>query len=803
MRSGLTARTRIAKVRPAGLSRLLGVHPFELHLTEPRGRGPVPDGAFVGSAGGAACGDLVRIAVCVRATARSTHVTFDAEGCGATLAAGSACVALVRGADACSTPRGSRRRRHRRGARRPVARKAPRRRPRRRRPAPRARARWPRSDIRLARPDAEPRPGRPQRRRRQRGRGASAARRTGHEVVAVTLKLWADQEGGRRAQLLLAAGRARPPARWPTRWASRTSRSTSRTASAATVVDDYLAEHAAGRTPNPCVRCNGLVRFDAMLALADRLGAAALATGHYARIADDGEGPLLARAADPAQGPDLHARRRCGPSCSGACASRSATSPSPRCARSRARPACRSPRSARARTSASWPAPAASASSPATRGVEDTPGRRRRHGGRVLGRHRGQHRFTVGQRKGLRRRRRRAAVRGLDGRRRQPRRRRAARRARHPHASPRAGHACCTATGSRVDRVKLRYRSEPVPLHACAGDEHRDPRSRTPVAGVAPGQTACLMDGDRVVGHGTIAGINLRCMPPRSSAEIRAAFLAVLRGARPPARAVGLADPRVLRPVGAAHDRGHAAASSRTSWARRSRRTRASPPARSASARPTSTRSATPPATSRSSRCSATSRSATTSRRARSSIAWELSTQVFGLDPEQIWITVFEGDPELGLGPDEEAIELLAGDRRARGAHRAAAALGELLAGRADRARAGPAPSSTSTAGPTSAAGRAARATTPSATSSTGTSCSCSTRCTRTARLEPLPEAQHRHRAWASSGWRRSSRTSPRSTRPTSSARWSSWASSCRAAATARTRSRPRRCACWPTTAAR
>ncbi len=38
--------------------------------------------------------------------------------------------------------------------------------------------------------------------------------------------------------------------------------------------------------------------------------------------------------------------------------------------------------------------------------------------------------------------------------------------------------------------------------------------------------------------------------------------------------------------------------------------------------------------------------------------AWELSTQVFGLDPEAIWITVFDGDRELGLGPDEEAIAL-------------------------------------------------------------------------------------------------------------------------------------------------
>src|SRR3954452_13212973 len=38
--------------------------------------------------------------------------------------------------------------------------------------------------------------------------------------------------------------------------------------------------------------------------------------------------------------------------------------------------------------------------------------------------------------------------------------------------------------------------------------------------------------------------------------------------------------------------------------------------------------------------------------------AWELSTQGFMLDPERIWVTVFGGDPDLGLGPDEEAIEV-------------------------------------------------------------------------------------------------------------------------------------------------
>ena len=69
----------------------------------------------------------------------------------------------------------------------------------------------------------------------------------------------------------------------------------------ADVVDDFLAGYAGGSTPNPCVRCNGLVRFDAMLDLARDLGSSRLATGHYARIADDGEGPLVRAGADPAK----------------------------------------------------------------------------------------------------------------------------------------------------------------------------------------------------------------------------------------------------------------------------------------------------------------------------------------------------------------------------------------------------------------------------------------------------------------------------------------------------------------------
>src|ERR671916_3178760 len=44
-------------------------------------------------------------------------------------------------------------------------------------------------------------------------------------------------------------------------------------------------------------------------------------------------------------------------------------------------------------------------------------------------------------------------------------------------------------------------------------------------------------------------------------------------------------------------------------------------------------------------------------KRGAAEYAWELSTEGFGFDPERIWITVFGGDAELGLGPDDEAIE--------------------------------------------------------------------------------------------------------------------------------------------------
>jgi tRNA-uridine 2-sulfurtransferase len=56
------------------------------------------------------------------------------------------------------------------------------------------------------------------------------------------------------------------------------------------VVDDFIAEYSAGRTPNPCMRCNERIKFAALLEKALALGFDAVATGHYATILTDADG---------------------------------------------------------------------------------------------------------------------------------------------------------------------------------------------------------------------------------------------------------------------------------------------------------------------------------------------------------------------------------------------------------------------------------------------------------------------------------------------------------------------------------
>jgi tRNA-uridine 2-sulfurtransferase len=67
----------------------------------------------------------------------------------------------------------------------------------------------------------------------------------------------------------------------------------------ATIVDPFTRAYEAGETPNPCMRCNGAFRFDALVAFADRAGADELWTGHYARVVERDGLRLVGRGADP------------------------------------------------------------------------------------------------------------------------------------------------------------------------------------------------------------------------------------------------------------------------------------------------------------------------------------------------------------------------------------------------------------------------------------------------------------------------------------------------------------------------
>ena len=117
------------------------------------------------------------------------------------------------------------------------------------------------------------------------------------ETVAVTLELWADHENDAERSCCSASAVSQARALGHSLGLPHFTldlRDRFRTG----VVEPFIAAYRAGETPNPCVGCNGHVRLDAMLELADRLGCATLATGHYARVDRDGPTPLLRAAAD-------------------------------------------------------------------------------------------------------------------------------------------------------------------------------------------------------------------------------------------------------------------------------------------------------------------------------------------------------------------------------------------------------------------------------------------------------------------------------------------------------------------------
>jgi tRNA-specific 2-thiouridylase len=483
----------------------MNVEMFAHHLESPRQRGHTPADACSGAAGGAACGDLIRISVALDPSSPDGCVLdagFDASGCGAAIAAGSATVELVCGKGLLEAARvGAPEIAAELGGLSPAKQHAA-------ELAADALHRALGWAARQAQLESVP-----ARALVAMSGGVDSAvaallvAEQGEHAVAVTLELWSDPEndGDRsccsaqavRSARALAHGMGMAHFSIDLREEFR-----------AGVVDGWLADHAVGLTPNPCVRCNGKVRLDAMLELAARLGAQTLATGHYARVARSEQGePLLRVAVDEAKdqsyalaalSPGSLARLRFPLG--------SLTKPEVRQRAERADlEVARRPDS----QDLCFLAGTRSADFLARHGgIARRPGAIVDRAGRTLGEHGGVHTLTVGQRHGL----------GIGG-------------GEPLYVIATDARSNTVTVGSReqlltagvsvrdvtlhrdgvhIDAVKVRYRGRRMACRVegeprAGAHERVQVRMLGQIERTAPGQIACLYEGDLIVGHGTIA----------------------------------------------------------------------------------------------------------------------------------------------------------------------------------------------------------------------------------------------------------------------------------------------------------
>jgi tRNA-uridine 2-sulfurtransferase len=493
---------------------------FDAYLHDRSRLGPAENGAFTGAAGGAACGDLSRISLVVEEGAVA-RVSFDAEGCGATRAASAAVAEMVEGATVLDAARiGTDDVDKALGGLTPAKRHA----------AQlaadalhRALAQAAASDQTLAgattpeeqttaeAPGKQPTPeSGPERVLVAMSGGVDSAvaalleRERGAEVVGVTLKLWADPEtDGAKAccspEAVLGARSLAHSLGIPHLTLDLEEEFRRR------VVAEFVSGYAEGSTPNPCIACNGEVRIAAMVNLAERLGARYLVTGHYARIVEDAEGPLLAAASDTnkdqsymlAALPPKLLRR--------------VSFPLTELTKPQVREIAARHELAVAKKPESQDLCFLSGQGKADflrrhGGLREREGDLVDRSGHAIGRHRGHHNFTVGQR------------RGIGGGAEEPlyvlatdaatntvtvgpRRELMAR-------TVKLHNAVLHRAGDSVDAVRLRYRSQPVPAALSTKDTGAHPRLDVALgedfAGASPGQTAVLLAGEAIVGHGTI-----------------------------------------------------------------------------------------------------------------------------------------------------------------------------------------------------------------------------------------------------------------------------------------------------------
>jgi tRNA-specific 2-thiouridylase len=273
-----------------------------------------------------------------------------------------------------------------------------------------------------------------------------------------------------------------------------------------TVVSNFLREYTAGRTPIPCVHCNGDLKFATLASRAQALGAALVATGHYARVDREADGRCrLKRGVDPGKDQSYflftltqeqlaHALFPVG----------GLDKPAVRAvARELGLPVSDKPDS----HELCFVADGDHAKFMAAHGETPGPGAIRDLQGHVVGTHDGIHRFTVGQRKGLGLS---SGVRlyvvGID----------AGERA--VTVGPREALERLELTASGVNwiagtappagtrataQIRYRHREAPVSITPLGGDRVRA-NFDAPQYAVAPGQAVVFYDGDEVLGGGWI-----------------------------------------------------------------------------------------------------------------------------------------------------------------------------------------------------------------------------------------------------------------------------------------------------------
>jgi tRNA-specific 2-thiouridylase len=479
---------------------------FEHHLTSPQGEGHTPDDAFTVTFGGGECCDEVTFSV----RTDGAHVTdagFTANGCGSSHAAASAAVTLVRGATLLDAARigQSEIAQELGGLSAGKIHAAA--------VAADALARALGAAVRAR--GSLPGPAGPGTTRTlvamSGGVDSSVAAllcaRDG-EAVAVTLELWSDGENDAEKSCCsssavsqaraLAHSLGLPHFTLDLREDFRRG-----------VVEPFIAAYGAGDTPNPCVSCNGHLRLDAMLDFADRVGATSLATGHYARIEydrGDRERPLLRIAADPAKDqtymlaalePASLARMRfpLGDYEKPEVREIARAAGLPVASKSDSQDLCFLAGTTRERFLKRHSA------------IRPQPGEVVDERGNVLATHDGHELFTVGQRRGLQ-------VSSTDALYVLDKDARTNRivvgpRERLETTSVRVRGARLHRDSRQVNRVKLRYRSDALPARVegeLGPGGHRELTLELgePMVGAAPGQLACLMDGELIVGWGTI-----------------------------------------------------------------------------------------------------------------------------------------------------------------------------------------------------------------------------------------------------------------------------------------------------------